>query len=305
MYICLGTTPCVQRTMSFDRVHIDEVNRTTQSLKHASGKPINVARVLHTLGEKSIACVPVGGISGEFLRRDLEKLGIAHRLIDVASETRTCTTVIDLAAGTATELVEESGPMTRAEVDRMLDALMDLRAGATMLILSGSIAPGVEASFYAECCAADIPVILDARGEALKRALDRRPRIVKLNRLELADTLGVKIEDETSLRAAMSEVNRMGATWVVVTDGKAGASASDSREFWKIPAIPIEAISPIGSGDAFAAGLASAIGHGREIPDACRLASACAAANVLAPGAGILRLEDVRRLEGLAKVFRV
>jgi tagatose 6-phosphate kinase len=302
--ICLGTTPCIQRTLLFDSVRVDEVNRTSESLRHASGKPLNVARVLHTLGEKPLACVPIGGISGEFLKRDLDKSGIAHRLIEVASETRTCSTVIDRLAGTATELVEESGPLTRTEVDRLLDALSESRADAAMLILSGSIAPGVPADFYAECCSADIAVILDARGEALRRALDRRPRIVKLNRLELADTLGVKIEDETSLRAAMREVNRMGATWVVVTSGKAGASASDGREFWKIPAIPIDAISPIGSGDAFAAGLASAVLQGREIPDACRLASAAAAANALVPGAGVLRLEDVRRLEKLATVFR-
>ena len=38
--------------------------------------------------------------------------------------------------------------------------------------------------------------------------------------------------------------------------------------------------------------------------DACRLGVACAAANALVIGAGILRVEDVRRLEPLARVER-
>ena len=83
--------------------------------------------------------------------------------------------------------------------------------------------------------------------------------------------------------------------------GKSGAIASDGKSFWRMPAIEVAAISAIGSGDAFSAGLASGVVAGRDVPEACRLAAACAAANTLIPGAGFLRLEDVRRLEPLAR----
>jgi fructose-1-phosphate kinase PfkB-like protein len=100
----------------------------------------------------------------------------------------------------------------------------------------------------------------------------------------------------------MSAIVQMGTQWVIVTQGKAGAMVSDGQSFWHAPAIDIQPISSIGSGDAFTAGLAAAISRGKSVPEACQLASACAAANALIPGSGILRIEDVKRLEPLGRV---
>jgi len=172
--------------------------------------------------------------------------------------------------------------------------------------LSGTVAPGAGDDFYADCCraaaGANASVILDAHGQPLLRALLFHPLIVKPNRAELASTFGKAINDDLSLRQAMIELLRRGAQWAIITLGRGGAVASDGKSFWKIPALEVPAISPIGSGDAFSAGLASAIAAGRDVPQACLLAAACAAANTLVPGAGFLRLEDVHRLEPLARI---
>jgi tagatose 6-phosphate kinase len=308
MNICVGTTPTVQQTMSFERVTPDEVNRAVETCRGASGKPINVARVLNSLDEKVMLCVPVGGDTGRFIRADLDALGITHDCVESKTPTRTCVTVVDRLAKTATELVEESGPLSADESAQMLAKFQKHLPGCRTAVLSGTLAPGVGEDFYAECCRAagklGVPVILDARGNALTRALASRPLVVKPNRHELAGMLGKAIDDDTSLREAMIGLHRQGAQWVIITMGRAGAVGSDGASFWKIPAIEIEAVSAIGSGDAFAAGLASGIATGRDVPQACRLATACAAANALVVGAGILRVEDVRRLEPLARVER-
>jgi sugar/nucleoside kinase (ribokinase family) len=76
-----------------------------------------------------------------------------------------------------------------------------------------------------------------------------------------------------------------------------------ANPYWKIPAIDVPAISPIGSGDAFAAGLASSLAKGLSVPDACLLASACAAAITLSPRLrASSSIEDVQKLEPLARV---
>jgi 1-phosphofructokinase family hexose kinase len=308
MHICLGTTPTVQQTMVFSRVMADEVNRAVETRRGASGKPINVARVLHSLEDAVTLCIPVGGDTGRFIRSDLDSLGIAHDCVESRTPTRTCVTVVDRYAKTATELVEEAGPLSAEESAQMLTKFRSHLAGCKMVILSGTLAPGVGEDFYGECCRvageAGVPVILDGRGGALTRALPLRPLVVKPNRHELAGMVGKPLDDDASLREAMIGLVRQGAKWVVITMGKAGAVASDGASFWKIPALDIQVVSPIGSGDAFAAGLASAIVAGRDVIDACRLAVACAAANALVLGAGILRIEDVRRLEPLARVER-
>src|SRR3954464_8944812 len=102
MIIAFGTTPTVQRTMTFAKLSIDAVNRAVDVRETASGKSLNVARVLHTLGEEAIANGFLGGDSGLFIRDDLDLSGIAHDFVEVRPRTRTCTSVIDQSTGTAT-----------------------------------------------------------------------------------------------------------------------------------------------------------------------------------------------------------
>jgi 1-phosphofructokinase family hexose kinase len=306
MHLCLGTTPTVQQTMIYERVAADEVNRAVEVRRGASGKPINVARILHTLGAAAMLCVPLGSDTGQFITRELQDAGIPHDCVEVSRPTRTCVTIIDRAADTATEFVEEAQPLDSEEGKLMLRKLRAHLRRAKMVILSGTLAAGVSGDFYADCCVAakksGVPVILDAKGEALLRALPMNPLLVKPNRAELAGTLGAKLDTDASLREAMIALARKGAQWVAVTMGREGAALCDGSRFWKLPVVEVDAISPIGSGDAFAARVAAAVVEGKEMPEACRLGSACAAANTLIPGSGMLRLEDVRRLEPRARI---
>jgi len=295
--------------MVFERVATDEVNRAVQVIRGAAGKPVNVARVLHTLGDGAKVCVPLGADTGKFLAEELSREGIEHDCVEAPNPTRTCVTVIDRSARTATELVQEHAAVSSDVVRELLTKLEAYLRAARCLILSGTLAPGTGDDFYAKCCQlaakSNVPVILDARGEPLALALEHRPLVVKPNRQELAAMIGRNLDDDGALREAMKNLHERGAQFVIITMGRKGALAFDGNAFWNISAIEVEAISPIGSGDSFAAGLASGIGAGRDVIDACRLASACAAANTLTVGAGLLKIEDVRRLEPLARIQRL
>src|SRR5438128_5915641 len=137
MIVCLGTTPTVQRTMSFASLTIDGVNRAKSIHQFASGKSINAARVLKTIGEDVIALGPVGGDSGNFIRQDLARAGIAHDLLEAAAPTRLCLTLLDESAGTATELIEESSTVPPAAADELLAKLRSKIDATTVLMLSG------------------------------------------------------------------------------------------------------------------------------------------------------------------------
>jgi tagatose 6-phosphate kinase len=298
--LCLGTTPTVQETFVFDRVKIDQVNRTARVSRAASGKSLNVARVLRSLGQDVCALLPLGGDTGEFIHRDLAEAGIEHVCVQTTATTRTCVTVVDRDANTATELVQEHEPLGAGDAEALLEILSLRITAAKMLILSGSLARGVGEDFYFRCLTlaneARKPAIVDASGPALARCAIGAPLVVKPNRLELAEIAGKPLDNDADLRQAMRDLQRQGPQWVVVTLGREGAVACDSDSFWKIPGLKIQPVSSIGSGDAFAAGLATSITAGQSVPDACRLATACAAANALAPGAGFLNPADVDRL---------
>jgi tagatose 6-phosphate kinase len=305
LILCVGTTPTVQRSMTFDRVEIDGVNRAVEVREYASGKSPNVARVLRTLGADPLEVGFIGGDRGRFLLADLERAGVRCAFVTVAAPTRLCTTVIDRSTRAATELVEESAPVEEAGWREMDHIIRTLLPQAAICVFSGSLPPGAPADFYARYIPLaqqhHVRVILDARGEALRLALGHRGLIVKLNREELAGTLARPLETlEETCEAARQILPAEGA--VIVTLGARGAIASGGKQEWHVTPPEVKTISAVGSGDAFAAGLALEIRRGAGLPDALSLAAACGAANAMTAYAGHLHPHDVEAIQADVKV---
>ncbi len=300
MILCLGTTPAVQRVMFFDRLVVDEVNRATATLDGAAGKSINVAKVLHALGEPVVATGFLGGDRGRFLLEHLCSRGIAAEFVDVPVGTRQCVTVIDRTSGAVTELVEESQPVPAEAYGALEDKIRELIPRAKAVVMSGTIASGGPSDLYARCTrlareASAFPVI-DAKGEPLARSLEAKPALVKPNRSELAWSVGRKLQDDPALVRAMEEVHERGAERVVVTSGREATLAFDGRRFWRVRNPAIEVVNPIGSGDAVTAALTSRLLRGDDLGEACRWGAAAGVANALNPMAGEIDREGVARL---------
>src|SRR5256885_8838859 len=210
MILTLSTTPALQRTMRFASLSIDNVNRATRVREFASGKGINVARVVHTLNHPCVATGFLGGDSGSFCRRDMDAAGIKHDFVTVAANTRTCITLVDEENRTATELIEEAAPVTSSEVEKLVAKLEGLLQHARVLVLSGTLAPGCGDDFYARCIKlahrASVQTILDAKGAPLELALPEKPFLVKPNRAELAATVNRPIDSEDHVRDAIRAI---------------------------------------------------------------------------------------------------
>jgi tagatose 6-phosphate kinase len=304
MIITLGTTPAVQRSMIFDRLAIDAVNRSANVRQYASGKAINAARVLHNLGRDVVAMGLAGGFTGRFMLDDLTAAGIAADFVEVAPPTRICVTLIDRSTKEATELVEESAVVPAEAYEHLLARFSTAMKNAAGCVLAGSLPTGGPADFYQRCVNASNGkfVVLDASGPPLTHALAVRPTIVKPNRRELAATVGMDLSSLADLKTAVAKLVDRGPKWVVVTDGPNPTTVSDGKSFWTVSSPKVEVVSPIGSGDSFAAGLAEGLARGWDVPEATRLAVACGAANAMTDRAGFL---DPRVVETLIARMRV
>lgn len=286
--------------MVFPHLVTGEVNRATSTLEGVAGKSVNVAKVLHALGERVVALGFVGGERGTFLERCLEAVGIEHDFVHVAPSTRQCNTLLDEATGSVTELVEESQPVEAQVYDELLARLGRRLDGSRALVMSGTVATGGPLDLYARATAlaraADTLTVVDASGPALEHALQAGPDVVKPNRLELAATVGRQLPDDAAVQAAMRELGERGARHVVVTAGRQPTLAFDGRGFWRIAVPTVQAVNPIGSGDAFTAALVSRLTRGDDLGEACRWGSAAGAANALTLLAGELERAEVERL---------
>ncbi len=300
MILCIGTTPAAQRVMVFQRLTLDAVNRAAVTMDGIAGKSINVVKVLKTLGEDPLATGFLGGPRGEAIRDALATARIQADFVAVSAPTRQCITVIDESAGSITELVEESRPVEAADFEKLTVVVERRISQCQAVVMSGTITPGGPTAFYQRCTElarrSGVLAVVDAQGPALTEALRARPDLVKPNRQELARTLGRELPTEPDVIAAMRELHERGAQRVIVTAGSAATVAFDGKRVWRIQAPRIKALNPIGSGDAFTAGLTWRLVRGDDLGEACRWGTAAGAANALSLMPGELSLQEVERL---------
>lgn len=306
MILCIGTSPAAQRVMGFCRVELDAVNRAKTTLDGVAGKSINVAKVLAALGVKATATGFAGGDRGRELLRILASRKIESEFVEVAAPTRQCISVLDEAAHTVTELVEESKPVAAGDYESLMAVIRKRLPGCAAVVMSGSLTPGGPKDFYRTVTqwANELGVlsVVDAQGPVLVEALKAKPGLVKPNRLELAATVQRPLNTEHEVIGAMHEILRRGAGRVVVTAGKSPALACEGHRLWRIHSPVITSVNPIGSGDAFTAGLVWRLTQKDNLGEACRWAAAAGAANALNTMPGEL---DKKELELLVKEAKV
>lgn len=297
MILCVGGTPAMQRTLSFERLVPGEVNRAKEVRVTASGKVSNAARVAATLGSSALFATFLGGDSGRFVAEKLDEEGVARDIVWTEAPTRACTTL--LHGGGATELVEEAGAVTAEDAAALEEIACKHLPESHALCLIGSLPSGVPEDFYARLVEAandaGVPALVDAQKAPLIEALAARPFIVKPNLEEAAATLGLR-EGSTARDAARALVEE-GARWAIVSEGAKGSVLGNgSGEMWRIESPKLEAVNPIGSGDSLAAGFLHSLTRGAPAPEAAAYGTACAAANVLTPTSGVVRPSDIEEL---------
>ena len=302
--ITVAPNPAIDRLYELDRLVRDTVNRPVRETWVAGGKGLNVARVARALGAEVTAVALLAGHAGRWMAEALAGEGIPTRIAWTSGETRTCLAIHDAADGTLTEINEAGPRVSPTEWTGLEDAVRaELAAGgAGVLSISGSLPPGAPDDGIARIARlaldAGVPVALDGSGPALLEALATSPWLVKLNAAEAAATLGRPMAtDDAGANLLARALADAGAGTVVLTRGAAGAVAIAAGGRGLVVSPPaVRGPFPVGSGDAFLAGLAVGRLRGDRFDDGLRLAAAAAAANAMERGAGRLDPGAVDRL---------
>jgi tagatose 6-phosphate kinase len=288
--------------MVFRRFETGAVNRAVEVMDGLGGKALNVARVLAQLGVPSLAMGFAGGERGAWMKAELDRANVEHEIIDIKGETRLCTTIVDESTRVVTELVEESSPTEAEDYERLFLAVERRIPTARAFVLSGTLTPGAPVDFYARCTALarrrGVMAIVDAHSRALEAALAEGPDVVKPNRAELERTAGRTLTNDEQVWDAMGALQQKGARGIVVTDGSLAVFAAREKKRWKITPPKVEALNPIGSGDAFTAAMTAELVRGASFGQACMAGAAAGAANALTWMPGTVEGARYRELLG-------
>lgn len=288
--------------VSIDRRYVVEngrvgaVNRVKECTYTAGGKGLNVARVIHALGDKVIAGGIAGGDAGRYILRSLDQEGIAHRFTQAAGESRSCINICDMANGTQTEYLEPGMTVSADEYAAFLqdfDAICDM---SNVLTISGSLPRGMADDTYAQLIVRarekGKPVLLDASGKALVSALAACPAYVKPNEDEIAALTGCNVDSEEQLYEAALKLHKSGVDRVVVSMGKRGAMMVCADGAFRGQPPVIKAVNTVGCGDSMTAAFAVAADRGMNAEESMRFAIAVSAASALNAGTGGLNMSD-------------
>ncbi|MBQ7179528.1 MAG: hypothetical protein IJS08_19070 [Victivallales bacterium] len=281
--ICLN--PAWQKTLLFKKVNHGQVNRAYLVKQCGGGKGVNVVRVFRMLGLPIALAGFAGGDTGEKLKGEIIGSGAFSLIVDTASVTRCCTTVISEENGEVTELIEPSGSVSDAEQEALLRLIKERISEFGAVVCSGTVPPGIPPTFYASVAEAaiqqGIPFVLDAVNN-IEPTLKQGVTVLKINASELRQLAGLASLPEAA-NALLSRHSRLGA--LAVTDGAAPAWLFARGSSYKITLPPLpHVVSAIGGGDCTAAIFTRRLAEGlkeSELVDAFAEALSCASASCL------------------------
>lgn len=213
MITVLCANPALDVTYRVDRVTRGAVHAVGSVRRRAGGKGANVARVLTQLGAPVTLVAPLGGAGGAQYAADF---GAALVPVQIAAPPRTSVCVVDDEA----TIFNEPGPTLAAtEWDAVVHAVLD--TAPRVLVMSGSLPPGVPADAYAHLVrATEALTLVDTKGPPLAAVLAAGPDLVAPNALEARDILG-----ETDVPTAARLLCERGAHAAVVSSGSDGLVA--------------------------------------------------------------------------------
>lgn len=297
MIVTLTPNPSVDRTVAVDALVRGAVLRATGSRVDAGGKGVNVSRALVAHGVATTTVLPCGGAEGHQLAGLLGTEGVVVRAVPVAGAVRANVSVVE-PDGTVTKLNEPGPSLSPEELATLLDATCVAAAGADWVVASGSLPPGAPDDLYAGLVARlgrEVPhvrVAVDSSGGALAAALAAGPDLVKPNREELEEVVGVPLTTVGEVLDAAGSLLSRGAGAVLASLGADGALLVQPDGAWFAEA-PVDAPqSAVGAGDATLAGFLAAGGRG---PEALLEAVAWGAAAVTLPGSRMPGPTDLDR----------
>jgi 1-phosphofructokinase family hexose kinase len=303
--VCLAANPSVDRLFEVERLVKGDIHRPSGFVQLPGGKGLNVARAAYSLGADVSAVALLRGHSGRWLQEALAAEGVEGTYVWTHGESRSSLSVADRETAGLTEFYEHGSVAPDAAWVELTHAAVTRCSPAAWLTISGSMPRGAPDEGYRDLIAevrdAGVRVALDAEGERLRLALSAGPDVVKVNVAEAGELLGVPTARRDDSLAAASKIRHMAGGdghAGIVTRGAEGVMLAGPDGTLYEGVLYVRGRYPVGSGDAFLAGLVTALDGAMGWEDALRVALGAGAANAELPGAARL---DPSRAQALAE----
>ena len=285
--------------MFVDRLVFEDRAYILSRSDSAGGRGINASRVIHSFGAKTLAVAICGGANGGRFEKLLAKADFPVKLVRIENEIRTNFTVTD-RQGLAVKM-NEPGPQIKPEELKSVEKVVDSRLEtATWLMLCGSIPPGVSSDFYSKLIRRarerKVKTLLDTDGDALLHGVEACPTVVTPNQQEAERLLNRALLTRAHFVEAATRIKAMGTESVLLSLGSRGVVAIDGNKIIEVLPPRIDAVSPLGAGDALAAAFVWAASKKKDFADCVRWGVAAGTASAKLPGLEFANLDQTKEI---------
>lgn len=304
MITTITLNPSVDKRYDIEDFHRNGIFRPKNVERTAGGKGLNVARIVHTLGEPVIASGFLGGENGNFISKELDRLDIENRFIDIKEHTRNCIAILSKNSG-QTEILESGPKISKKELNLFLEQYTEMISKTDIICASGSLPENIPSNIYRKLIKIakkkNIKFILDTSGEALIEGIKEIPYLIKPNKKELEIIEGKRLDNEEDIITSGRRLVNKGIEFVVISLGKKGSIVLKDDKIFRIKVPKVKVRNPVGSGDAMVAGFAVGLRKGYNLKNILSFAASVGTANAMNLGTGTVKLKNINNI--MSKVF--
>ncbi len=297
MIVTLTINPAIDRTVSVDKLVFEDRAYILDRSEAGGGRGINASKVIHGFGGKTLALLTAGGASGEKMLKSLAGMGFPFESVPVASETRTNITISD-KQGLTVKLNEIGEPLSADELKQIRQLVEARLTKAHWLMICGSMPPGVPVHYYCDLIemakARGVKTLVDTDGAALLHSLEAKPTLITPNQHEGERLLGRALITRGQFLEAVDRIQKMGSESVILSLGSRGAIGSSPEGVFEVLPPHVDALCPIGAGDAMAAAFTWSMEKKKSFADALRWGVAAGTAKAMLPGMTFPTLDQTR-----------
>jgi 6-phosphofructokinase 2 len=305
LILTLTINPAIDRTVTVDKLVFEDRGYILARGESAGGRGINASQVIHSFGGKTLALLTSGGEAGQRMEKSLSGMGFPFEAVNVGSESRINLTISD-KQGLTVKLNELGAPLQAQELHAIRELAEALLEKAHWLMICGSIQPGVPPHYYCELIelakARGVKTLLDTDGEALHHALEAKPSVISPNQPEAERLLGRALLTRNQFLEAVVRIHAMGPESVILKLGSRGAIGMSEEGIFEALPPRVDALSPIGSGDALDAAFVWSRDKGKTFAESLRWGVAAGTATAALPG---IRFPSLRQTRAIYKQVEV
>lgn len=307
--LTLTVNPALDRIVTVDRLVFEDRGYIQSTTEMPGGRGINAARVLVSFGLETVAVTTSGRETGRRMEELLQADTFEKDVVKIRNAIRTNLTISD-RQGLSIKLNEIGPSLSTLEQSRIIKAVAKRLPESSWLMLCGSLPPDIDLHFYTKlvklAAKQDVETLLDTDGDPLLHAMEGGPTIVKPNQSEAERLLNTALITRRQLIDAVQKIKSLGPKSVVLSLGSRGVIADTSSE-GILEVIPpaIDAVCPIGAGDAMSAAIVWSLAQGNPFSDALKWGVAAGTASSKLPGITMANFEQTKEIYPQVQITRV